>query len=60
GTTLSDGGYTDAQGRSGRYQARLAVYGRRGQPCPVCGTPIERIIVGGRSTHFCPGCQGCN
>ena len=57
GTTLDDGGYTDAQGRAGRYQRRLAVYGRRGQPCFLCGTPIERTIVGGRSTHFCPRCQ---
>ena len=36
---------------------RFQVYDRAGKPCPVCGTPIERIIVGQRSTHFCPTCQ---
>ena len=43
--------------RGGGYQNHFRVYGRTGQPCPVCGTPIERILVGQRSTHFCPGCQ---
>lgn len=57
GTTLDDGGYTDAEGQAGSYQERLAVYGRRGEPCPVCGTPIERLVIAGRSTHFCPQCQ---
>jgi len=57
GTTLDDRGYVDAQGETGGYQARLAVYDRRREPCPVCRTPIERIVVGGRSTHFCPQCQ---
>lgn len=36
---------------------RFQVYDRAGKPCPVCGTPIERIIVGQRSTHYCPTCQ---
>ncbi len=57
GTTLSDGGYTDASGQAGTYQSRLAVYRRTGEPCPRCRTPIERIVLGGRSTHFCPHCQ---
>lgn len=57
GTTLSDGGYTDASGQTGTYQSELAVYGRTGHPCPRCRTPIERIVVGGRSAHFCPLCQ---
>ena len=57
GTTLSDGGYTDASGRAGTYQARLMVYGRGGDACLRCQTPIERIVVGGRSTHYCPNCQ---
>ena len=57
GTTLSDGGYTDASGQAGTYQARLMVYGRRGDSCLRCQTPIERIVVGGRSTHYCPTCQ---
>ncbi len=57
GTTLDDGGYVDVQGRAGRYRSRLAVYKRGGRPCVACGTPVERIVVGGRSTHFCPRCQ---
>jgi formamidopyrimidine-DNA glycosylase len=57
GTTLSDGGYTDASGQAGTYQARLAVYGRRGDACLRCQAPIERSVVGGRSTHYCPNCQ---
>lgn len=57
GTTLSDGGYTDALGRAGGYQDRIAVYGRTGEPCLRCQAPIERIVLGGRSTHFCPHCQ---
>ncbi|MEJ2733564.1 MAG: DNA-formamidopyrimidine glycosylase [Anaerolineae bacterium] len=57
GTTLSDGGYTDASGRAGGYQDRIAVYGRGGEPCPRCRIPIERIVIGGRSAHFCPHCQ---
>jgi formamidopyrimidine-DNA glycosylase len=43
--------------RGGEYQNHFRVYDRAGKPCPVCGTPIERIIVGQRSTHFCPNCQ---
>jgi formamidopyrimidine-DNA glycosylase len=57
GTTLDDQGYVDAEGRAGAYQEEIAVYGRKGKPCLVCQTPIERIVVGGRSTHFCPQCQ---
>lgn len=57
GTTLDDQGYVDARGEAGAYQAQIQVYGRRGEPCPLCHTAIERIVVGGRSTHFCPQCQ---
>jgi formamidopyrimidine-DNA glycosylase len=57
GTTLDDRGYTDANGQAGGYQEQIAVYGRGGEPCPVCRTAIERIVLGGRSTHFCPQCQ---
>ena len=57
GTTLSDGGYADAAGQAGRHQERLAVYHRTGKPCPQCQTPVARLIVGGRSSHFCPTCQ---
>jgi len=43
--------------RGGDFQNYFRVYQRTGQPCPTCGTPIERIIVGQRGTHFCPACQ---
>ena len=43
--------------RGGEYQNHFRVYDRAGKPCPVCGTNIERIIVGQRSTHVCPTCQ---
>ena len=43
--------------RGGNFQNHFRVYGRTGQACPVCGEPIERIIVGQRSTHFCSHCQ---
>jgi formamidopyrimidine-DNA glycosylase len=43
--------------RGGEFQNYFRVYDRAGKPCPVCGTNIERILVGQRSTHFCPNCQ---
>ena len=43
--------------RGGDYQRLLRVYGRTGSPCPVCASPVERILVGQRGTHFCPTCQ---
>ncbi len=46
--------------RGGNFQNHFRVYGRAGEPCPVCGTPIERIVVGERGTHFCPQCQVYN
>ncbi len=56
GTTFSS--FADAEGNPGRYGGRLRVYGRGGKgPCPVCGAPLERIVVGGRGTSFCPRCQ---
>ena len=55
GTTLS--AYRDAAGREGRNQEYLRVFRRTGQPCPRCGMPIERTVVGGRGTYFCPRCQ---
>lgn len=55
GTTLLD--YRDAAGEEGAFARRLRVYDREGKPCPVCGTPIRRIVQGGRSTFFCPRCQ---
>jgi formamidopyrimidine-DNA glycosylase len=57
GTTLDDLAYLLPDGRAGDNINRLRVYGREGEPCDVCGTPIERVIVRARSTHFCPTCQ---
>lgn len=55
GSTLRD--YMDADGDAGGFQKLHRVYDRGGQPCRECKTPIKRIVVGGRSTHFCPRCQ---
>ena len=55
GTTFRD--YRAVNGQSGRFQSRLRVYGREGEPCRRCGTEIRRIVQAGRSTFFCPGCQ---
>lgn len=49
--------YVQADGAQGTMQDHLNVYRRTDQPCPVCGTAIERTIIGGRGTHFCPHCQ---
>ena len=43
--------------RGGEFQNYFRVYDRTGKPCPVCGTEIQRILVGQRGTHFCPTCQ---
>jgi formamidopyrimidine-DNA glycosylase len=55
GTTLRN--YRTVEDRSGENQEHLNVYGRAGQPCFACGTPIEKIRISGRSSHFCPRCQ---
>jgi formamidopyrimidine-DNA glycosylase len=55
GSSVSD--YVDAAGERGFFQLRHFVYMRTGQPCLVCGTPIRRIVVAGRGTHYCPVCQ---
>jgi formamidopyrimidine-DNA glycosylase len=55
GSSVSD--YVDADGVAGFFQLRHHVYSRTGLPCRVCGTPIKRIVIGGRSTHYCPTCQ---
>lgn len=57
GTSLDDLAYLLPDGTAGEYLDRLRVYGREGEPCPTCGTPIERVVVGQRSSHFCPRCQ---
>ncbi len=43
--------------RGGEFQNHFRVYGRAGEPCPACNTPVERIVVGQRGTHLCPTCQ---
>jgi formamidopyrimidine-DNA glycosylase len=43
--------------RGGDFQNVFRVYQRTGEPCPVCGTPVQRMVVGQRGTHFCPSCQ---
>ncbi|MGC1873018.1 MAG: bifunctional DNA-formamidopyrimidine glycosylase/DNA-(apurinic or apyrimidinic site) lyase [Acidobacteriaceae bacterium] len=55
GSSVSD--YVDASGEKGFFQLEHKVYLRTGEPCLVCGTPIQRILVAGRGTHFCPHCQ---
>jgi formamidopyrimidine-DNA glycosylase len=55
GSSVSD--YVDADGVRGFFQLQHKVYQRTGEPCLVCKTPIEKITIGGRSTHFCPHCQ---
>ncbi|MGL5063700.1 MAG: DNA-formamidopyrimidine glycosylase [Microcoleus sp.] len=55
GTTFSN--YLNVQGVNGNYGGVAWVYNRTGQPCRTCATPIERIKLAGRSTHFCPQCQ---
>lgn len=57
GTTLDDLAYLLPDGQAGENLGHLAVYGREGEPCRRCGTPVERIVLRGRSTHFCPRCQ---
>lgn len=55
GTSFST--YRDADDTPGDNQAFLNVYGRLAEPCPRCGTPIARILIAQRSSHFCPRCQ---
>ena len=55
GTTFSD--YRDPYGDRGKFRRMLTVYQRDGEPCRRCKTPIERIVLTGRSSHFCPNCQ---
>ena len=55
GSSISD--YVDADGAKGSFQLQHQVYGRAGEPCPTCGSPIRRVVVGQRGTHYCPKCQ---
>lgn len=55
GTTLRD--FLHQDGSAGYFRQQLRVYGRDGQPCITCGSPIKRIVLGQRSTYFCTKCQ---
>ncbi|HWM63755.1 MAG TPA: bifunctional DNA-formamidopyrimidine glycosylase/DNA-(apurinic or apyrimidinic site) lyase [Solirubrobacterales bacterium] len=55
GASIDD--YRDGRGEKGRMQDEFLVHTREGKPCPRCDGTIERIVVSGRSTYFCPGCQ---
>lgn len=61
GSSLGTSGlqnYSRPGGQAGGFQDEHRVFRRTGKPCLVCGAPIERIVLGQRSTHFCPHCQG--
>ncbi|HEX3033262.1 MAG TPA: bifunctional DNA-formamidopyrimidine glycosylase/DNA-(apurinic or apyrimidinic site) lyase [Bacillota bacterium] len=55
GTSIKD--YVDGEGKSGSFQNRLKAYGRAGEPCFSCGSPMAKTKIGGRTTVFCPDCQ---
>jgi formamidopyrimidine-DNA glycosylase len=57
GTSLGDLAYLLPDGRAGEFVSRLAVYGKQDEPCPRCGTPVERTVLRQRSAHWCPSCQ---
>jgi formamidopyrimidine-DNA glycosylase len=55
GSSISD--YVDSNGEEGFFQLQHRVYAREGEPCLVCKTPIKRIVIAGRSSHYCHKCQ---
>lgn len=55
GSSISD--YVGANGEEGFFQLQHRVYGREGEPCLICKTPVKRIVIAGRSSHYCPHCQ---
>jgi formamidopyrimidine-DNA glycosylase len=55
GSSISD--YVDADGEEGFFQLQHRVYGREGEPCLVCKKPVKRIVIAGRSSHYCAKCQ---
>lgn len=57
GGTSFDDMYVHINGESGYFERSLSAYGRTDEQCPRCGTPIKRILVGQRASHFCPRCQ---
>ena len=57
GGTSFDALYVNVNGESGYFDRSLNAYGRGGEPCPRCGRPLVRAVMGGRSTHWCARCQ---
>jgi len=55
GSSISD--YVDADGEEGFFQLQHRVYGREGEKCLVCKSPVKRVVIAGRSSHYCPKCQ---
>jgi len=55
GSSISD--YVNSDGEEGFFQLQHRVYGREAEACLVCETPIKRVVIGGRSSHYCPRCQ---
>ena len=55
GSSIAD--YVNSEGEEGFFQLQHRVYGRESEPCLVCKTPIKRIVIAGRSSHYCPKCQ---
>ena len=55
GSSISD--YVDSDGEEGFFQLKHRVYGREGKPCWLCQTPLKRVVIAGRSSHYCPRCQ---
>jgi formamidopyrimidine-DNA glycosylase len=55
GSSISD--YVDSDGEEGFFQLQHRVYGREGEPCLACKTPVKRVVIAGRSSHYCPKCQ---
>ena len=55
GSSVSD--YVNAEGEPGFFQFEHRVYDREDEPCLVCSTPIKRVVIAGRSSHYCPHCQ---
>jgi len=55
GSSISD--YVDAEGKEGFFQLQHRVYGRESEPCLVCKTPIKRVVIAGRGSHYCFKCQ---
>lgn len=55
GTTLRD--FTNSEGKPGYFKQKLKVYGREGEACNTCGTPIRQVVINQRASYFCPACQ---